>query len=368
MRRTRHLAFAEVDEGETGRVGVRSFLTGKVETLSLAELGLLLGVSARAWTWRADDEAMSLAVCGLFVSDEPEEPFVSLRQRDIELTALGWHPAAAAFHLATWWDGHRVSVPGRDGSPPERGRRVGAPEPPFHERGGDRVPLSRVEPADELHRLLLARRTARTFATRTPVSSEQLATLLHSTWGAHATAPLALGDTALRKTSPSGGGLHPIEVYPIVRSVDGVEPGLYHYRVGDHELERLASLDAEECAGLLERMTAGQWWFASADVGFVMTARFARSFWKYRHHAKALRVLHLDAGHLGQTFYLVCTQLGLGPFVTAAIDEGEITRTLGLDPLFEAPLVLCGCGRTPESRSRRLDPDFRPLSERQVRG
>jgi nitroreductase len=68
----------------------------------------------------------------------------------------------------------------------------------------------------------------------------------------------------------------------------------------------------------------------------------------------------MDAGHLSQTFYLVCTQLGLGPFVTAAIDEGEIGRTLELDLLFEGPLALCGCGRAPAIPSR-LDPAFRPL-------
>jgi hypothetical protein len=59
---------------------------------------------------------------------------------------------------------------------------------------------------------------------------------------------------------------------------------------------------------------------------FVMTARFARSFWKYRRHAKILRAILLDAGHLSQTFYLVCTQLGLGPYITAAIDDAELER------------------------------------------
>jgi SagB-type dehydrogenase family enzyme len=82
-----------------------------------------------------------------------------------------------------------------------------------------------------------------------------------------------------------------------------------------------------------------------------MTARFARSFWKYRRHAKILRAILLDAGHLSQTFYLVCTQLGLGPYITAAIDDAELERALDLDPLFEAPLAVCGCGRAPAERS-----------------
>lgn len=360
MRRTRHLAITELDDAADGAIRVRAFLTGALHDLTLAGIGALLGFSARKWAWRVDDEARSLAELGLVVSDEPAEPFISLRQRDAHLTALGWHPAAAAFQLATWWDGERASVPGRDGSPQVRGRRVGPPQSPFHERGGARVQLKRAERTGELHRLLDARRTARTFTSGHPVDAEELATLLNSVWGVHGTAPLALGDIALRKTSPSGGGLHPVEVYPIVRNVDGIAAGVYHYIVGDHELERLALFEEDECARLLERSMAGQWWFAEADVVFAMTARFARSYWKYRRHAKALRVLYLDVGHLSQTFYLVCTQLGLGPFLTAAIDEGEIARILGLDPLFEAPLAVCGCGRAPESRSS-LDPDFRAL-------
>jgi putative peptide maturation dehydrogenase len=360
LRRTRHLALAELRDGPRAGVSARSFLSGRFEELSIGELAVLLEFSAREWTWRVDDAATSLAARGFLVSDEPAEPFDALRRRDAELTALGWHPAAAAFHLATTWDGHRVAAPGRDGSPPSRGIRIGPPQTPFHDRGGDRLPLAPVDRKDELHRLLHTRRTARTFEPSRPVSAEELATLLHSVWGAHGTTQLALGDAGVKKTSPSGGALHPIEVYPIVRRVESIPSGVYHYRVADHQLERLASLDEEACAELLERLCAGQWWFANADVGFVMTARFGRSFWKYRRHAKALRVIHMDAGHLSQTFYLVCTQLGLGPFVTAAIDEGEIGRTLELDLLFEGPLALCGCGRAPAIPSR-LDPAFRPL-------
>ena len=113
-------------------------------------------------------------------------------------------------------------------------------------------------------------------------------------------------------------------------------------------------------AALVEEATAGQWYFADADVVFVMTARFGRSFWKYRRHAKAFRTLLLDAGHLSQTFYLVCTELGLGPFVTAALDDDALERVLGLDPLREGVLALCGCGRPPAQRGP-LEASFTPL-------
>ena len=207
MRRTRHVGLAGFRDEPGAGVAARSFLTGRLEELSTGELAEPLELSARKCTWRVDDAATSLAACGFLVSDEAAEPFVALRRRDAELTALGWHPAAAAFHFATTWDGHRGVGPGRDGSPPSRGTRIGSPQTPFHDRGGDRLALAPVEREDELHRLLRSRRTARTFEPSRPVSAEELATLLHSVWGVHGTAKLALGDTGLRKTSPSGGAL-----------------------------------------------------------------------------------------------------------------------------------------------------------------
>ena len=93
-----------------------------------------------------------------------------------------------------------------------------------------------------------------------------------------------------------------------------------------------------------------------------MTARFGRSFRKYRRHAKVYRAIYLDAGHLSQTFYLLCTELGLGPWITAALDESVVERALGLDPLRESVVAVCGCGRPrAEAATPPLEPLFAPL-------
>jgi SagB-type dehydrogenase family enzyme len=98
-------------------------------------------------------------------------------------------------------------------------------------------------------------------------------------------------------------------------------------------------------------------------VLFLLTARFYRSYWKYRRHPRAYSVLLMDVGHLSQTLYLVCTRLGLGAFVTAAINGGTAEDRLGLDPLDEGALAICGCG-VPAAGTTRLDPDFRPFTPR----
>ena len=82
----------------------------------------------------------------------------------------------------------------------------------------------------------------------------------------------------VKRTSPSGGGLHPIEVYPLVAGIDGIASGLYRYNSRDHTLELVMAATAQEAAEMAAEFVCGQRYFASANVLFLMTARFYRSF------------------------------------------------------------------------------------------
>jgi putative peptide maturation dehydrogenase len=363
VRRTRQLALG-VDEDGGSAVVVRSLLTGRRVRLAPDELGELLAVSDRTWSWRADGDlwVAQHGEDGLLVTDDPHEPFVELRRRDDELSALGWWPDAAALHAGARWEGVRGRIPAPDGSMPPRRAYTTPPLPAFPVRGGPRVALPRGDRDSALQDVLARRRTVRAFDNDRPVELAELATLLRWVWGAHGTIRLAGGDIGLRRTSPSGGSFHPIEVYPVVRNVEGIAPGVYHYLGGEHELEQVDVLSEPAARGLLDDATAGQWFFADADVAFVMTARFGRSFRKYRRHAKVYRAIFLDAGHLSQTFYLLCTELGLGPWITAALDETVVERALGLDPLHEGVVAIVGCGRPrADVPVGPLEPTFTPL-------
>lgn len=205
-------------------------------------------------------------------------------------------------------------------------------------------------------------------------------------FAAQATVALASESSALKKNSPSGGGLHATGAYLLVQRVEGVAPGLYHYHCGEHALELLSSaadlarFDVADTSGdealkpsapasndaggaqaqlrsLARRCVAGQEWFADAPVLVMLVPRFRRSFWKYRDHAKAYRALVLDAGHLSQTLYLAATELGLGAFITAAVNEIEIERAFGLDAMQESPIAVCGFGwRAAERTTVEFDP------------
>jgi SagB-type dehydrogenase family enzyme len=109
----------------------------------------------------------------------------------------------------------------------------------------------------------------------------------------------------------------------VVLAVDGIEPGIYHYSVRDNGI---VSLRTGGVADLAVELCAGHEWLRTAAAAFFMTAVIERSAWKYP-SSHAYRVLHLDAGHLGQTFHLVCTERGLGPFTFAATHNPAIEET-----------------------------------------
>ena len=167
---------------------------------------------------------------------------------------------------------------------------------------------------------------------------------------------LAPGAVAVKKNSPAGGGLHAVEAYLLVQRAEGLKPGFYHYLSMEHALEPMQELTAEEAASYAHRFVAGQNWFANVPVMVVMTARFDRLFWKYRRHTKAWRVVHLDVGHLSQTMYLSAADLGLGAFVTAAINDRLIETALELTPMREGAIAIVGFGpRSDEITTMELD-------------
>jgi SagB-type dehydrogenase family enzyme len=196
------------------------------------------------------------------------------------------------------------------------------------------LPLTR--PYQEV---LVSRRTRRHFSTE-PVGLRELSTLLHYTFG-----PMYFcdhGDFGIlqMRTSACGGARHEAECYVGVLNVQGVPRGLYHYCAIEHSLELLRSEFTPEMA---VNACAGQPWVADVGCLFYISTVFERSSWKYR-FSRVYRALWLNLGHLGQTFALTATTLGLAPFVTAAIADEQIERWLGLDPFKESMMLMTACG------------------------
>jgi SagB-type dehydrogenase family enzyme len=148
-----------------------------------------------------------------------------------------------------------------------------------------------------------------------------------------------MGEYALR-SAPSAGALYPVETYLSVQMVEGIEPGIYHYGVREHELELLQPGDfrAEVAKAALD-----QGFLAEAAVVFAWTAVFARSKWKYKE--RAYRYVYLDAGHIAQSVALAAVALGLGSCQIAALYDDEVNAILGVDGKEESVVYMTALGR-----------------------
>jgi len=201
----------------------------------------------------------------------------------------------------------------------------------------------------EFLRVLMARKTHRRFSDK-ELKLETVSQLLSLVWGVNGYLYSPRFGKLLHKTSPSAGARHPGEVYLMALRVKGLKPGVYHYHPAHHRLEMIGTNATREKAWLY---CARQHFVRNAPALFLMTAVFPRTMWKYQ-HARAYRVVLLDAGHLCQTFCLVATWLGLAPFCTAALKDTLIEEDLGIDGISESVLYVAGVGLPPTSaRARR---------------
>jgi putative peptide maturation dehydrogenase len=358
------------DPNAAVRILALAVLTGERHRLTREELEVLLSIPAGGWIESpARDEATLSALIGkgLVLCDADEPGLAALRERDEALSANEWNLYAAVYHYMTQWSGVEIPEGEEEASELKAKSKVAAQafvaehgQPPgaFGESHFVReLPLPGGDRDGGLYQALLARRTTRAFDPVTPTTLTELDAVLRYVFGCHGYTRNVADVVCIKRTSPSGGGLHPVEAYPIVSNVAGVEPGIYHYDPREHSLDVLARLETDEARRLATSFMCGQSYFGAAAVTFVLTARFYRNHWKYRRHQKAYAGILMDAAHLSQTLYLVSAELGLGAFVTLAINGRDIEERLELDGISEGVIAVTGCGRRAPGESP-LEPQF----------
>ncbi len=348
-------------------------VSGAQAEVSASEFSVLSRVSRSEWIdaealCRAADVDMDLILSmvdkRLLLSDQAE--CKGLVEADAQLEARGWLPMAAAYHAATRWSGVLGDEAVRDHSPDavrarmdQSMRQFGAPPPhlPEHPEATVRIALGEQRVSPALSALLGDRATRRAYRTDLTLPFGQFGAVLHAAFAAQGARTLAPHCVAMKRTSASGGGLHPIEPYVLVVNVEGLESGLYHYEWGRHALALLRPVDTETLRSCIERFVIGQSYFAEAHALVFHVARASRNTWKYRKHAKAYKVLFMDSGHLSQTLYLAAADLGLGAFFTGAVNDADFVQWAGLDPLDSIVIGANGFGIIDASRT---ELDMRP--------
>lgn len=204
-------------------------------------------------------------------------------------------------------------------------------------------------PAPDLWTCVGRRRSVRSFGA-IPLTLVDLSRLLWASAGLTSSFVTPHGQDFYR-AAPSAGALYPIETYVVANNVEGIEPGLYHYRVtgvdiierpiaeGSHSLEQLKTGDlrAAVAAAALDQPMCGK-----AGAVFLWTAVFARSEWKYRERAH--RYVYLDAGHIAAQLSLAAVAQGLGSCPVAAFYDDEANTLVGVNGLTEAVIYMTAVG------------------------
>jgi putative peptide maturation dehydrogenase len=365
-----------------------SILQSQEYPIALDELRILFTIPADHWVSASavieesrvsSDQLDRFARQGLLVTDEDDECLRELKRRDEQLASTQWNLYATLYHFMSKW--RDVDVAAQFPANPEEWEesnsrtdeafksfidRYGRPPNAFHSAANSlaNVELPLLRRSNGVFEGLNRRKTTRAFDANLPLELNDLSLILYYTFGCHGSVPVFEDIVGLKKTSPSGGSLHPTEVYLLIMNVSGLEPGVYHYAVEKHRLELMIKLEQSDARKWGNEFTAGQSYPSQAQALFIMTSRFYRNFWKYRKHQKAYGVLLMDVGHLSQTFYLVCAELGLGAFITAAINSFNIESKLGLDGFTEGAIAICGCGAP--AQHDLIDPQFTPYSPRKT--
>ena len=182
-------------------------------------------------------------------------------------------------------------------------------------------------------RAIATRRSTRSYSGQ-PMTLDELSRFLFLTSGISSD---RFGNA--RRTAPSSGALYPIEVYPIVHRVDGVEPGAYHYDYRGHALELVRGEDMR--ARIVEH-GLGQEFLGQCGAVLFVTMILQRMRPKYQD--RSYRYGLLEAGHVGENAYIAATDMGLGACGVGAFMDDAMNEMLGIDGVEEAVVYMLAVG------------------------
>ena len=193
------------------------------------------------------------------------------------------------------------------------------------------APLTAGGPA--MSDVMATRRSTREF-TGEPLTLAEVSQLLWATQG--------VTDEQGRRTVPSAGARYPLELYVVVDRVEGLDPGLYHYVVGEHALAPVRT----DATGLqLNRATYGNRAFETCGLSVIAVGVVERVASKYGWERADLYVV-LEGGAALQHLQLQATALGLGAVFIGGFDDAAVQAFVDTDTL-PVGVVPVGRPRTP---------------------
>lgn len=145
------------------------------------------------------------------------------------------------------------------------------------------------------------------------------------------------GKNLYRRTAPSAGATYPLKIYLVVGDMEGLEPGIYHYSVSKHHLERVKDGDVRKS---LSRAALEQGMIERAPVSIVIAADYHRTTGHYGQ--RGIRYVHMEVGHVGQNISLQAVALKMGTVMIGAFDDQQVKEMLSIE---EEPLYIIPVGK-----------------------
>lgn len=155
---------------------------------------------------------------------------------------------------------------------------------------------------------------------------ERLSTILSLGFGITGVAAFK-GKDFYYRSMPSAGALYPNEVYILVHSIKGIDPGLYHYQILDRSLTQLRSGTYNDALESVD----GQRFSETIGASLIISGIFFRTTWKYR--KRGYRYILNDTGHLVENLYLASLYEGIQPIVNYDFDDSKLNRLIGLNSI-----------------------------------
>ena len=195
------------------------------------------------------------------------------------------------------------------------------------------LPEPRLDDSPPAAAAIADRRSTRSYSP-TPMRLDELSGVLFLATGISAD---KFGNA--RRTAPSSGALYPIELYAVVHNVEGLERGVYHYALIEHELELVRAGDHRS---QVVEQAIHQEFLGECGVVLFLTQVLQRMRPKYQD--RSYRYGLLEAGHIGENAYLAATSAGLGACGVGAFMDDAINDMLGVDGVEEAVVYMMAIG------------------------
>jgi len=187
---------------------------------------------------------------------------------------------------------------------------------------------AKLDGSVSIEKAIHTRRSVRSYKNK-PVTIEQLSQLLWAAQGITSKQGL--------RASPSAGALYPMELYVVASNVTDLDEGVYKYDQKNHRLQLVKSGRKQI---ELADASLGQTSVSDGAVSIVITGIYERTSSKYGD--RAVRYVHMEAGHIAQNIYLQCVSLGLGTVVVGAFDDDAVQLVIGAQadkhPLYVMPV------------------------------